>query len=308
MRIKNNINKNILNKSKRRAGIIEEFEILAKEMKVTGLRPRTIDNYRYNIKRFAEYNEIHFIDEINREHILMYISAGNVSNTTAQNRLKSLRAVFLRFAKKELMTTSFWDDIKVKVNKEIKHSSTESELYMLLHLLDFEMFAQFRDAVGMMTIWETGVRIGTVSRLEKKMIDFENKLIHIDGSIIKNHKGISLPISTELSSMIKTLIETNESINPKSPYLFITERGTPLQKDDHSNVLSQRIAYYKRQFGLKNINAHSLRRGFAKRLLDKDVNIAIISKALGHQSLETTSRYLNISNEELIEELRKLDK
>ena len=62
---------------------------------------------------------------------------------------------------------------------------------------------------------------------------------------------------------------------------------------------------YEREFGLANINPHGLRRGFAKRLLDKGVNIVIISKALGHSSTEVTARYLHVDKREISEELRK---
>jgi site-specific recombinase XerD len=58
-------------------------------------------------------------------------------------------------------------------------------------------------------------------------------------------------------------------------------------------------------YGLKNINPHALRRGFAMRLRNKGADILLISKALGHSDLAVTTKYLGMEKEEVSNELRK---
>ena len=64
---------------------------------------------------------------------------------------------------------------------------------------------------------------------------------------------------------------------------------------------------YSNLFGIDNISPHAIRRGFAKRLLNEGVSVPVISKALGHADLSTTTKYLHISEVELINELKRLN-
>ena len=59
-----------------------------------------------------------------------------------------------------------------------------------------------------------------------------------------------------------------------------------------------------KRFGLENINAHAIRRAYAKRFYDKGASIALISKALGHSDLAVTTQYLDLSVEEVANELK----
>ncbi|MDZ5713549.1 tyrosine-type recombinase/integrase [Jeotgalibacillus haloalkalitolerans] len=55
---------------------------------------------------------------------------------------------------------------------------------------------------------------------------------------------------------------------------------------------------------MKNINAHAIRRAYAKNLLSKGASVALISKALGHSDLSVTTQYLDLSVEEVVTNLR----
>lgn len=199
-------------------------------MEITGLRERTIINYNDTIRQFVWFVGIEYIDEIDRDNILAFLAKGNVTKTTRQNRLKALRAVFVRWSSQKPMERDFWDDIEIKVDYEAKQGTTEAELHMLFHLMDFNKSTQFRDATAMMLIWETGIRVSTVAGIEKDMVDFERLLIDFPGRIMKNHKPLTLPISEQMAKMMQEVIRLNQDINPESKYLFITERGTNMYK------------------------------------------------------------------------------
>jgi integrase/recombinase XerD len=51
--------------------------------------------------------------------------------------------------------------------------------------------------------------------------------------------------------------------------------------------------------GVEGLHPHALRHTFAHSLLDKCGNVAVVSKALGHRSLETTMVYVNQTDDEL---------
>jgi len=70
-------------------------------------------------------------------------------------------------------------------------------------------------------------------------------------------------------------------------------------------AISKQLHKYAKRFGLENINAHAIRRAYAKGLLEKGASIALISKALGHSDLAVTIQYLELDVEEVEKDLRE---
>lgn len=69
-------------------------------------------------------------------------------------------------------------------------------------------------------------------------------------------------------------------------------------------AISKQLNKYAKRFELENINAHAIRRDYAKNLLNKGASIALISKALGHSDLAVTTQYLILDIEEVEINLR----
>ncbi len=45
-------------------------QILNQQWRLSGLRPRTIDSYNYNFKRFIEVTEVEYLHKINNEKLI----------------------------------------------------------------------------------------------------------------------------------------------------------------------------------------------------------------------------------------------
>lgn len=287
--------------TKERYKILEELQIIINHMRAMGYRERTLYDYEYHMKRLMKINEIKYIDQLSKEVVLNYISFGDVAQSTKSIRAKCVKAVLNKFFDKRLLDIKFWSNITVKVPKISKEGISLKELNTLLSQLDYNEFAPFRDACVFVLLWETGIRIETLSNTEVSMIDFENNLINFPGQIMKNNQSLTLPISKQLREMLLQLMEINRDLlNSKSDYLFLTEKSNKLT----NNAFGKRVSIYKKEFKLKNINPHAIRRGFAKRLLNQGVSVPIISKALNHSNLEVTTQYLNVSQQEVIDSIR----
>ena len=133
--------------------------------------------------------------------------------------------------------------------------------------------------------------------------------LNLDGSILKNHKFLKLPIDQELAELYKVLIKQNDKIRSyykmENTNIIITQNGLPINNSKTSNnAISKQLNKYSKRFGLEDINAHAIRRGYAKKLLDAGASIAIISKALGHSDLGVTTQYLDLDVEEVATSLR----
>ncbi len=233
----------------------------------------------------------------------------DVSNQTKLTRVKCLKAFLSRCFANGWVEAQFWKPINIKVDNNVKEGATEREIKMLLSVLDLSDFVQPRDATAALLMYKTGIRINTIVHLENKHIDFSAKLLRLDGAIMKNHEQFLLPFDDTLNKLLTVLIRQNDAIRReyfrKNEYVFITMQGGVIANSPSYNNIQKRLNKYARMYGLRNINPHALRRGFAKSLLSKDANIAEISKALGHSNLAVTTQYLHLDKEETAESLRK---
>ncbi|MBN9653885.1 site-specific integrase [Halobacillus sp. GSS1] len=288
--------------------IIQALKSVLRQMEASGLRQRTLDDYERHITHFAKVIEVSNLSEVTANHIYEWLSSMNVSNQTKLTRLKCLKAFLSRCFDHGWITSNYWRNIRIKVDSPVKEGATDREIGVLLSLLDLTKFVQLRDAVAVLIMYQTGVRVGTLAQLREKHVDFESQTLELDGGILKNHQSIYLPFDGTLKKLLPVLLEQNKLIRKESKtnndLLFITKNGQKVVTSPTNNNITKRLARYSKDYDLNNISPHALRRGFAKKLLDKGANVALISKALGHSDIAVTTRYLHLDKREVAESLR----
>lgn len=279
------------------------------QMRIAGNRERTIDSYNYIFNQFVQFNKLAYVEDINADTLYNYLDSLEVAQQTKLIRLKSIKAVLGKFHNNGWLREKFWSYIQIKIDKEVKKSAKANDVDILLSLLDKNTFIGFRDTVAILTLYRTGIRIRTLGELTERHIDFDNLYLNMDGTILKNHKFLRLPIDKELANLLKVLIEQNNQIREyykvQNKNIFITQNGLPINDSKSSNnAISKQLHKYSVKYELPNINAHALRRGYATQLLKRGANIALISKALGHSDLGVTTQYLDLDIDEVATNLR----
>jgi site-specific recombinase XerD len=298
-------------KSVKRNGITipQALETIYQQMRIAGNRIRTIESYDYIFNQFVQFNKLEYVEDITADSIYEYLGSLEVAQQTKLIRLKSIKAVLSKFHNNGWMKQKFWSTINIKIDKQIKKGAKANDIEKLIELIDQNTFIGFRDTVAILTMYKTGIRIQTLGELKERHINYENLSLNLDGSILKNHKFLKLPIDQELAELFKVLIKQNDKIrsyyNTSNRNIIITQNGLPINNSKTSNnAISKQLNKYSKRFGLEDINAHAIRRGYAKKLLDAGASIAIISKALGHSDLGVTTQYLDLDVEEVATSLR----
>ena len=94
-----------------------------------------------------------------------------------------------------------------------------------------------------------------------------------------------------------------------SPALFIPFSGGRFGKDNmriSTNYFQEKIAQYRRKLGIQiPTSAHSLRHGFATYLAERGASPVALQTLLGHESLNTTTKYVHASEKFAEETVRK---
>lgn len=167
-------------------------------MKISGNRPRTIESYKYIFNQFIDMTLLKYVEEITVDSIYHYLDSLQVSASTKLIRLKSLKAVLSKFFNNGWIKENFWNNIHIKIDNEVENGTRKSDIEILLAVIDQNTFIGFRDAAAIRLMYTIGIRIRSLGELRESHIDFESLHLNLDGSIMKNHKYLKLPINEEI--------------------------------------------------------------------------------------------------------------
>lgn len=142
-------------------------------------------------------------------------------------------------------------------------------------------------------LFSTGMRISELCNLQRSQIDDSGK-IFIMGKGKKQRFVYLTPRATE--HMNSYLANRKDDF----PALFIPYSGRNVKnpkKKISTNYLQEKIKIYREKLKINvPTSAHSLRHGFATYLAEEGASPAAIQILLGHESLETTTRYVHASD------------
>ena len=306
-----NVNPIAIN-TKSALSIEKALEIIVRQMRASGLRERTVLDYETYVHDFIRRTGVEYLLAINADAIYDWLAQMKVKDTTKRVRLKCFCAFLGKCFNNGWLTDMFWRNIQIRVDEPIKVGATEDDVFNVLRQLDLSNFIELRDAAAILTMYQTGIRLATLSALEERHIDLENRILRLDGALLKNRKVILLPFDARLEKLFDVLLEQNRIVREEkgieNSFVFLTHQGKGIVNDESpkSNAIAKRLNYYKRKYGIENINPHALRRGFAKDIYKRSKgDLALVSKALGHSDFAVTARYLHLDPEEIADKLRE---
>ncbi len=275
----------------------------------------TIYNYERDLQIFENFlNEINCkFEKVNKKTILNYkaylssfdrktpknlIGKKKLSSFSINRMLSSLRSYFKFLIDIDYPVPIPPETIKL-VKTERKHPRVPDfeEIIKILEAPEkFEKnkFVQLRNRAMLETLFATGMRISELLSLKKSDIDKSGR-IFIKG---KGKKERFVYLTPRAMRYIKRYLEYRGSDN--FPYLFIPKRGKRARDKDKKiapNYLQERIKRYRELLGINvPISCHTLRHAFATYLAESGANPAAIQILLGHESLDTTTRYVHASD------------
>ena len=144
------------------------------------------------------------------------------------------------------------------------------------------------------TLFSTGLRISELVNLKKGQIDKTGR-IFVRG---KGKKERFAYLTNRARKHIKLYLEVRGETD--SSFLFIPYRGKNVNLKDKkisTNYLEEKVKRYRELLSLNiPISPHSIRHAFATYLAENGANPVAIQILLGHESLDTTTRYVHASD------------
>lgn len=143
------------------------------------------------------------------------------------------------------------------------------------------------------TFFSTGMRLSELISLNRNQVDKRGRIL-IRG---KGKKERFVYLTDRAKNHIRAYLEMR---NDDLLALFVPYRGRNAKTTKariSSNYVQMKLKQYRERLGINiPITPHTLRHGFATYLAEEGANPAAIQVLLGHESLQTTTRYVNTSD------------
>jgi integrase/recombinase XerD len=169
-------------------------------------------------------------------------------------------------------------------------------------VLSLEEVAQLIDAAGnlmqralLMTLYGTGMRRTEVSMLKVRDIDSRRMMIRVERG--KGGAGRDLPLSPALLETLRAYWRW------KRPHIYLFSSSVGQRGQDRP-ISDKTVWYACKEAAVharitKHVTPHTLRHSWATHLLEAGTDLRTIQVLLGHADLETTAKYLHLSQRHL---------
>jgi integrase/recombinase XerD len=184
-------------------------------------------------------------------------------------------------------------NIRLPRQKRLPHALADAEVRRLLGGITNPIH---RTCFAVM--YACGLRIGEAASLEIGAVDGNNRLLRIIG---KGNKERIVPLPEPMLLSLRRLWKIHA--NPR--WLFPTRAATgPVGR----GTLTRTFSAAAQAAGIRSATPHSLRHGYATRLLENGVDTRVVQLVLGHSRIGTTSIYTHLTEPTRASLRRLLDK
>ena len=246
---------------------------------------KTIKSYSDDLIEYNEFlgNNFKNILDINidiTKEYLKYLYDRGINKNSISRKLSSIRGFYNYLVKEEIISTNYFNNIP----------SPKKDLYLPKFLNSEE-----RDTLIIELLYATGLRVSELVNIKVKDIDSGNKSIKVLGKgdkerivLYNNHTSKALDIY---------LNDAYHIFNKKnSEYLILNHNGGKLS-DRYVRMIIDKLVR-KANLDIK-ISPHTIRHTFATDMLEEGADLMTVKELLGHESLNTTSIYTHITNEQI---------
>jgi integrase/recombinase XerD len=276
---------------------------------VLNFSPVTVRNHRYILRPLRAYLEEMGLSEVQKvtaEALRDYQSSlvervnyrGEPISVFSQNHLLKAAKCFFRFLCEENYLLS--DPAKglryAKVPRMLPRSIlTIQEMRKLLEAPDTRTALGYRDRTILELMYSTGLRKSEVNHLKVMDVDAVDGFVRVNEG--KGHKDRVVPLGKIACRWVENYVKAVRPMllgvrGQTHAYLFVTSRGYPFSVSAVWGLVKR----HARKAGLeKRVVPHTLRHTCATLMMKNRANVRHIQELLGHNSLESTQIYTQVS-------------
>lgn len=237
------------------------------------------------------------------EYILWMQNTMHYSAATQKQRLAAINS-FLKYAsRREMAALSALNASGTSKTPKIPQGKfsffSVDEIKVLLRFPQSDGKGGNRDQALLALLYDSGARAQEICDLKIGDISFgqQNKVV-LHG---KGLKVREVPISQDAAKLLKYYLSVTDRLGSahKSEYLFPSQRSEKMTTSCIRSIVAKYVSRGRKEhselFPDAHYSPHSFRHSKAMHMLEAEVPLVYIRNFLGHESIQTTERYLKIS-------------
>ena len=273
----------------------------------SGKSPSTIEQYVRAVHQLCDFchKEMNLITTDDVMYFMVrYKEQNNVKGSTMDVKRKYLSSVFTYLYKHKKIADNPMSIVEpVKYKKCVKVPLSDEEIELLkIHTTNE------RDLAIVHFLLDTGVRVSELCGISLEDVDFKKYTCKVLG---KGNKERTVAFSGKTAMRLNEYLKQRKDIKMNGTYIQYTA-NTPLfasRKGEPTRLTKCGVETMMRELGKRSgvvrVHPHLLRATFATRLAEKDTDIGVIAKLLGHADLESVNRYVLIDQNKVEAVLRQ---
>lgn len=214
-----------------------------------------------------------------------------LNEAKSANTIKLIFAIIMSHLKYLKLTKLYYECLDIKlpsVAVKFKNVLDLNHFNKKREKIQFKNWYQKRDWLIFVVCFTTGIRISEIYQFNKLAIN-SNK-ITIKG---KGQKTRIIFIPQYTLSLINQW---------KDNLIAIKKDGNQLSYKQLNKIIKKiSLTIFK-----MILQPHDLRRSYATNLLRKGIDLKIVSELLGHNNINTTSKYIHLSENEIIRKIKNI--
>lgn len=163
---------------------------------------------------------------------------------------------------------------------------TDDEVQTLIDVAKNNRYGH-RDATMILLAYRHGFRASELTDLRWDQIEFSSGTLHVRR--VKQGTPSTHPI---LGDELRALRRLRREQDPKSPFVFTSERGSPFTTAGFARMIERTGAAAKLSF---KAHPHMLRHACGYALANKGHDTRALQAYLGHKNIQHTVRYTELS-------------
>lgn len=262
---------------------------------------KTILSYSDDLIEYNEFLGNNFINILNidlntTKEYLKYLYDRKINKNSISRKLSSIRGFYNYLLKEQIIINNYFNNIP----------NPKKELYLPKYLKDEELDKIFsvcnmnnpineRDTLIIELLYATGIRVSELVNIKIKDINREDKSIKVLG---KGDKERIVLYNNHTEKALDTYLNDGyHSFNKQNNgYLILNKNGGKLSERYVRVIINNLV----RKAGLDiKISPHTIRHTFATDMLEEGADLMTVKELLGHESLNTTSIYTHVTNEQI---------
>lgn len=280
--------------------VVEEFLQKMSETKKTS--DNTIQAYKRDLMKFADYCEKIGVDEINEVTVDVvsgfkdHLTNTGLSVTSSSRTLSAVRSMFCI-----LVSDGYTDSNPAKEvhNDKAAKSKTNilssKEIELLMAQPDLTDAKGIRDKAILELLYATGIKVSELISLNVEDLNIQIQFLRVGSEdkerFIPLYKLVLKSLQNYINSSRKVLLTS-----PNEKALFVNCDGERMTRQGLWKI----IKLYAAKAKIKtDITPHTLRHSFAAHLLQNGADIHDIQEILGHSDISSTQRYAEFLKEKV---------